>query len=544
MTNKEIGNKFQELAQLMEFHGENPFKIRTYQNVYATLRKLNEEVGSLSLEALKNIKGIGEAVAAKIRELEDTGEMRTLRKYEDQTPAGIREMLTIRGLGPKKIRTLYDQLEIESVGELRYAILENRLLELPGFGVKTQEDILAKLIYFQEAKGLFRLATFDVVAKRLEANLKSAIPGGQFVFTGDYRRRMPVLSGISFMCSPDDFEALREQADTLFNKWSESKGVLDALYDEIYPVKFIQTTLDIWITELVRTTGGSIWQHRSMPSGTWDSEDALFDAAGLPFLPPECRDLDESSALKFDPETIIDKQHIRGMIHLHTTFSDGINTLEEMAKAAADGGFEYLVVTDHSKSAVYANGLTIERLEEQWQAIDRWNNTNSLVVLKGIECDILVDGSMDYSDEVMAQFDVVIASVHAQLKMDEDRATQRFIRAIEHPSVHILGHPTGRLLLSRSGYPVNHAKLIDACAANQVSIELNANPFRLDLDWSFIPYARDKGVLISINPDAHNVRGYSDLDYGIMAARKGGLSHYECLNALPVEKFLSYIHQK
>ena len=215
-----------------------------------------------------------------------------------------------------------------------------------------------------------------------------------------------------------------------------------------------------------------------------------------------------------------------------------------MAKAAADGGFEYLVVTDHSKSAVYANGLTIERLEEQWQAIDRWNNTNSLVVLKGIECDILVDGSMDYSDEVMAQFDVVIASVHAQLKMDEDRATQRLIRAIEHPSVHILGHPTGRLLLSRSGYPVNHTKLIDACAANQVSIELNANPFRLDLDWSFIPYARDKGVLISINPDAHNVRGYSDLDYGIMAARKGGLSHYECLNALPVEKFLSYIHQK
>lgn len=299
-----------------------------------------------------------------------------------------------------------------------------------------------------------------------------------------------------------------------------------------------------WAGELVETTGGSIWRGRGVPAGNWDSEEAVFKAAKLPFLPPECRDLDEQSILKFDPDTLIKKQDIRGMIHLHTTFSDGINTLEEMAQAAADAGFEYLVVTDHSKSAVYANGLTVERLASQWQAIDRWNASNSLVILKGIECDILVDGSMDYSHDIMTQFDVVIASIHAQLKMDEEKATQRLIRAIEHPSVHILGHPTGRLLLSRSGYPVDHTKIIDACAANRVSIELNANPFRLDLDWTFLPYAREKGVRISINPDAHSIRGYSDLDYGIMAARKGGLNRSECLNALSGDEFLSYIRQK
>ena len=544
MTNKEIGSKFQELAQLMEFHGENPFKIRTYQNVYATLRKLNEEVGTLTEEQLQSIKGIGSAVAGKIRELEDHGEMRTLRKYQDMTPAGVQEMLTIRGLGPKKIRMLYDQLQIESVGELRYAILENRLLELPGFGVKTQEDILQKIQYFQEAKGQFRLATLDVVAERLLTRIKAIVPEWEGQPTGDFRRRMQVLSEIAFLVPTVQLKQIETWASELFTSYQQSNGELAGIFDEIYPVRFYGADDANWGSELAKTTGGHMWESFEMPAQPFQSEADVFNALQLPYIIPECRDLRIPDYSTFDPDALIRASDIKGMIHVHTTYSDGINSLDEMAAAAKSSGYEYLVITDHSKSAVYANGLTVDRLRNQWDAIDAWNRNHAFTILKGIECDILTDGSMDYDSDVLREFEVVIASIHAQLKMDEEKATNRLIRAIEHPNVHILGHLTGRLLLSRAGYPVNHQKVIDACASNQVSIELNANPFRLDIDWTWIPYACDKGVRIAINPDAHSVRGYEDITYGITAARKAGLKRSECLNVLGKQDFIDYIRSK
>jgi DNA polymerase (family 10) len=270
------------------------------------------------------------------------------------------------------------------------------------------------------------------------------------------------------------------------------------------------------------------------------TEEAIFEGAGLPVIAPELRE--QSWALDLAkggelPE-LIEETAIKGVVHAHSTYSDGLHTLREMAEYSKAQGFQYLGITDHSKSAFYANGLQVERLEAQWQEIDQLNvELAPFKIFKGIESDILNDGSLDYSEEVLAKFDFIIASVHSNLRMDETKATQRLITAIENPYTSMLGHPTGRLLLSREGYPIDHKAVIDACAAHDVAIELNANPYRLDLDWTWIPYALEKGVLISVNPDAHSTHGVHDIHFGIASARKGGLTAAQCVNALDVEGF-------
>ena len=275
-------------------------------------------------------------------------------------------------------------------------------------------------------------------------------------------------------------------------------------------------------------------------------EQAIFAKAKIDYIAPELREqawaLDLAKAQKLP--TLIEKEDIKGVIHTHTTYSDGLNTLEEMVDAAKELGYQYIGITDHSKSAFYANGLKPDRVLEQIQAINALNaKLNDFTILKGIESDILNDGSLDYEEDILKQFDFIIASVHSNLRMDEEKATNRIIKAVENPYTSILGHPTGRLLLSRQGYPIDHKKIIDACADNGVSIELNANPYRLDLDWSWIPYATEKGVLISINPDAHSTQGILDIHYGVLSARKGGLTKEQCLNTYSVSDFLKYLRQ-
>jgi len=270
----------------------------------------------------------------------------------------------------------------------------------------------------------------------------------------------------------------------------------------------------------------------------------VFDKAGLPFIEPELREtgaIIETAKLHRLPK-LVTVEDILGVVHAHTLYSDGVNTIAEMAHYAQERGYAYLTITDHSKSAFYANGLKEERLREQWKEIDAINAGlfSGFRIFKGIESDILSDGSLDYPDEVLREFDLVIASVHSNLKMDEARATERLIKAVENPFTTILGHPTGRLLLSREGYPIDHKKVIDACAANKVAIELNANPYRLDLDWTWIPYAVSKGVVVSINPDAHSCHGIDDIRYGVLAARKGGLEPTQCLNTMSAEAFWSF----
>ncbi|MGB3226726.1 MAG: PHP domain-containing protein [Saprospiraceae bacterium] len=538
MTNKEIAGLFHELASLMELYEENPFKIRTYENAYLALRKLDESLLSQTREEWSKIKGIGETILDKLEEIKSTGLFKALAEYRDRTPEGIRFMLQIKGLGPKKVKTIWNDLQIESVGELLYACYENRLIELKGFGLKLQADVIQSIEYFNSQKGLFLFSQLEQEAGLILELLKQLNPGTKIEITGALRRAAITLEEISIICD--------HNLITIPNEFVETKdGTF--IWKERFPVKiYYTTTVDFNYQQLFLTGGSSTFQALIQSGFTEkfaNSEIELFALNHVNYIPPECRDLDSFNDFNF--ANLITDEDIRGVVHNHSNYSDGIYSIEEMVKSCISLGYQYFVISDHSKSAFYANGMQIERLYLQWKEIDNLNEKyKPFRIFKSIESDILSDGSLDYPDEILSQFDFVIASIHSNLKMDEAKAMHRLIQAIENPYTVILGHPTGRLLLSRKGYPVDYKRLIDACVANHVAMEINANPLRLDMDWTWIPYAMEKNLMISINPDAHNLKGIQDIKYGVKAGRKGGLMKNNCLNAKQIAEFESWIHSK
>ena len=546
MTNRDIARTFRDLAEIMELYDENPFKIKSYQNAYISLRKMEEPLADLSAAELAAIQGVGKAISEKINELITTGRLSLLEQYREKTPAGILELLTVPGLGPKKLRVLWTSLGIESIGELQYAINENRLLELKGFGKKTQADLAEKLVFFQKSRHQFLYAVLEPEALRLDEAFRQLLPEEiPISFVGAFRRRHPLQEEISWLIG--DYRALPLLlASALFTVLEEQEDRLSGLSPEGYPLTIFFCDEATFGSKLFRYTGSDeflkafVANNPGLDFRNQQHEDAVFALAGVPFMVPELRENASSLTMSY-PDSLIVEANIRGVIHCHTTDSDGLHSLTDMASYARSLGYEYIGITDHSRSAFYANGLSEDRVIAQWAAIDALNaQYNDFRILKGIECDILSDGRLDYNDDLLSGFDFVIASVHANLRMDIDKANRRLIGAIENPYTTILGHPTGRILLSRQGYPIDHLKIIDACAANGVSIELNANPYRLDIDWSWIPYAREKGVTICINPDAHSKEGIKDIRYGVMAARKGGLSAADCLNTRTCEEFLRF----
>ncbi len=539
MTNLEIASHFSELASLMELHRENPFKIRTYQNVNTTLKKMSTEVADMSAAELAAIKGFGAAVQDKIRQLNETGEMSTLKKYQDMTPPGIRELVKVRGLGPKKIRVLWKDLGVESIGELLYAINENRLIELNGFGLKTQSSIKEKLEYFNRQRHKYRYASLEPVAMEFWELIK-ALTDVKVKWSGALRRRAQVIDKIELVVEHGFDNSILNNHE-IINVTSNSAFLIDGMYRENYSFEIHIAPESLYYSFLAKMTGSDTYSARLKDIDSADSEEEVFLKSGLTFWPPELRE-EIHFDQKFDSSELIKEQDIKGVIHAHSTYSDGFDSLKALALHCKKQGFTYLGITDHSQSAVYAQGLSIESLEKQWDEINQLNQAISdFQILKGIESDILNDGSLDYPPEVLSSFDFIIASIHSVLNMDIERATSRVIKAIENPYTSIIGHPTGRLLLARPGYPLDFEKIIDACAANDVSIELNANPYRLDMDWSHIPMAVEKGVMISINPDAHSMRGVEHIKYGVLAARKGGLYRSQCLNTLEVDQFLKQL---
>ncbi len=546
MTNKEIANAFQDLAKIMELHKENKFKIRSYSSAYITLRKLGTPLTEMSDGEINELKGIGKAISGKIRELLDNGTMATYQKYADKTPPGVMEMLKIKGFGPKKVEVIWQEMEIETIGELLYACVENRLIEAKGFGQKTQEDLRQKLEYYLKSKDSFHFASLETEANELVANLKAQFPSAQIALTGAIRRLSPILNNIEILIASD------ESISSIFNEeklilQNEEKGVFQAKTEQGTPVTLYHCAGNEFGSKLFWFSGNKPFIDAFLeqsPIKTFKgiaTEAEIFKAASLPYIVPELRE--ESTILDIakagNLPTLIEEKDIRGVIHSHTTYSDGLNTVKEMAEYSQSLGYQYIGITDHSKSAFYANGLKPERLYQQWAEIDQLNQSfgDDFKILKGIESDILSSGALDYEEDILKQFDFIIASVHSNLKMDKEKATNRLLKAIENPYTTMLGHPTGRLLLSRKGYPIDHPKVIDACAANGVYIELNAHPYRLDLDWTWIPYALEKGVKISINPDAHSTKGIHDIHYGTLAARKGMLTKEMCLNALDLGDF-------
>ncbi|MEL6391200.1 MAG: PHP domain-containing protein [Bacteroidota bacterium] len=550
MTNREIANAFRELGQLMELHKDNPFKIRSYSNAYLKLRKMEEPLAGMSEAEIGQLDGIGKAMTTKIGEMLSSGQMATLEKWREKTPVGVRQMLQIGGFGPKKIRAIWQGLGVETIGELSYAINENRLVELKGFGAKTQEELRGKLDFFQRSQGQFYYRDLVSPAGELLEFLSNAWGGDiRSELVGEMRRACPTPSSIDILttASQADFDKLDSGEESMF-RFIETDGqaIIKASFDDI-PCTFHLCTADNWGSKQFRHSGSESFvqtfagrfptlDFRNLPD-----EQAIFDRANIPFLPPELREQEWGLDLAIAgtlPE-LIESKDIKGVVHAHSTYSDGIHSLKQMAEAARHKGYEYMLITDHSQAAFYANGLKPDRVLEQWQEIDELNEEMApFKILKGIESDILNDGSLDYDDDMLAGFDCVIASVHSNLRMDKEKATQRLLTAIRNPHTHILGHPTGRLLLSRAGYPIDHEAVIKACAEEGVAIELNANPARLDLDWTWIPFARECGVLISINPDAHAMGGIDDILYGVLAARKGGLTADGCLNARGLKDFM------
>ncbi|MEM9821018.1 MAG: PHP domain-containing protein [Bacteroidota bacterium] len=552
MSNKEIANTFQDLAKIMELHDENPFKIRSYQNAYLQLRKLQTPIFEMSDAEITGIKGVGKTIAGKIRELEENGELSTYAKYREKTPEGVRDLLTVKGFGPKKIRVLWKELGVESVGELLYACNENRLIELKGFGHKTQEDLRKKLEYFQQSRNKFHYASLEPVADTLEQWLTKKLPNATVIRVGDLARLCPVVASVDFLIANDSpLDSIFDGKELLLVEHQE--GRYRATTAKEVPVHLYYCSKNELGSKQFRYSSSTEFIDAFLAAAKakdfkgLETEQAVFDKAGLPYILPELREnaaIIELAQNGQVPAQPITEKDIKGVIHAHSTYSDGIHTLEEMAAAAHQMGYQYLGMTDHSKSAFYANGLKPDRVLEQFAEIDALNQQYSdFRIFKGIESDILNDGSLDYEEDLLKQFDFIIASVHSNLKMEEQKATHRLIKAIENPYTTILGHPTGRLLLSRKGYPIDHKKVIDACAANGVVIELNANPYRLDLDWSWIPYALEKNVDISVNPDAHSTGGIRDIHFGVLAARKGRLTAKACFNALSVEDFARRLHK-
>ncbi|CAH0999879.1 DNA polymerase/3'-5' exonuclease PolX [Neolewinella maritima] len=547
MTNPEIARHFRELAKLMELYGDNPFKIRSYTNAYNKLRKDERDLSGMSEAQLQQLEGVGKAIAGKIHELATTGRMETLETWRAQTPEGIREMLHISGFGPKKVKAVWDGLGVTTVGQLLYAINENRLVELKGFGLKTQESLRQKLEFLQRSRGQFHYRTLERVADALLLQLRTAFPDEHFETTGAYRRACPTLSTVSVLTTLAPALApriagleIREQTD------EKTMGSVDD-----YPVTLHHCTAENFGSKQFRHTGSPeflrafIDRFPNRDFTDLPDEHEVWARAQVPSIPPELRESDWVLELALTGELpqLIEESDIRGVIHTHSTYSDGIHSVRDMALAARERDYEYLVMSDHSRAAFYANGLDEARVREQWAEIDALNaELAPFRIFKSIECDILSDGRLDYTDELLAGFDLVIASVHSTLSMDEARATERLLNAISNPFTTILGHPTGRLLLSREGYPIDHRRVIDACAEHGVAIELNANPYRLDLDWTWIPYARERGVLVAIDPDAHSTAGIDDIRYGVLAARKGGLTAADCLSARSLTEFSKHLN--
>lgn len=550
MDNSAIADNFDLLAKLMDIHGENSFKSKTYAVAAFNIEKLPMQLKDTPREKLFSIKGIGDSVGRKVIELLDTGKMEALSTLISNTPPGVIEMLNIKGIGPKKIHTIWKEMEIESLGELLYACNENRLTLFKGFGEKTQANVQEAIEFYFLNQGHFLYAQLEEIFPQVENYLKKLFGTNKVAVTGAYRRQSLTIEELEFVVTGTNEaikpkfitaqppELLEENENNLLYKLKN--GLKLRLYtgqEDIVEKQFL-TTGNKEFTEAFQKTfpGISLSGHAT--------EESIFESAKIPFILPCLREDDaiiEKAKKKQLPE-LIQTADIRSIIHSHSNWSDGSNTIEEMAQECIKRGYEYLVISDHSQTAFYANGLKEDRILEQHRYVDELNiKLAPFKIFKSIESDILNDGSLDYPEAVLKSFDLVIASVHSNLKMNEEKATARVLKAVENPYTTILGHMTGRLLLSRNGYPLDHKKIIDACAANHVVIELNAHPRRLDIDWKWIGYALEKGVLISIDPDAHYLEGFDDVKFGVLAAQKAGLPRACNLSSFTLKEFETWL---
>ena len=551
MDNYAIADNFSLLAKLIDIHGDNSFKAKSYASAAFTIEKLPVQLSTLQANKISDLRGIGASIATKIVEQLTTSRLSELDSYIIKTPVGLFEMLKIKGLGPKKIATVWKELEIENIGELLYACNENRLLLYKGFGEKNQRSIKTSIEFYLNNQGHYLFSQIEEFATAFTIRLETEL-SYTFLPTGDFRRHAEVIHKLEWITDIDQPTLVTWLSENEYTI-QEKEGLLEAKGTENVTMHFFLVTASNMYNKLFETTGSVDFMHAWQQTFTYPGnaeikkEEDIFSEKQVAFIPPFLREqaaiIDRAKENNI-PE-VVEVSNIKGIIHTHSNWSDGSNTIEEMARGAMEKGYEYLVISDHSKSAFYANGLYPDRIYAQHQLIRELNEELApFKIFKSIESDILNDGSLDYDENVLSTFDLVIASIHSNLKMSGEKAMLRLLAAIENPYTTILGHMTGRLLLSRNGYPVNYKSIIDACVKHNVVIELNANPRRLDMDWRYINEAISCGALISINPDAHQIGAFNDIRFGVLAAQKGGLTKLDNLSCFSLTQFEAFLKKQ
>ncbi|MEX2580507.1 MAG: DNA polymerase/3'-5' exonuclease PolX [Verrucomicrobiales bacterium] len=577
MTTREtLADTLEEIALLLELKGENPFKIRAYRTGAETVRQFCGDIVALAeTNELEGIKGLGDALRQKLHELASTGNLAYHRDLRAEFPESLFELFRIQGLGPRKIKAVHESLGVDSVAGLKEACESGTLAALSGFGEKTAAKILEAIAFRESNADRFRLGDVAEPVGLILESLRSHPECLRAEAAGSYRRAKETVHDLDFLVATKQPEAVIEHF--VGEEWVDRVIAKGATKASIYLANGLQCDLravgnDEFACALVYFTGSKehniVLRARAIEEGytlneyrlapregsdreappVFEDEGELYRFLGLEFIPPEIRENtgEIESAAEGDLPRLIELENLRGTFHNHTTASDGKNTLEEMAAAAVELGLRYLGIADHSKSSFQANGLDERRLREQIAGIAELNRRfrdegTDFRLFAGSEVDILKDGSLDFDDELLGELDYVVASVHNSMSLPEAKMTERIIRAVSHPGVTMLGHPTGRLLLEREPYAVDMPAVIDACAETGTIIELNCNPYRLDMDWRWWKLATQKGVKCSVNPDAHRTGQLDFLWFGVRLARKGWLTREDVINTLDLEGIESFL---
>jgi DNA polymerase (family X) len=569
---KAVAAMLEEIGILLEMKGESVFRSLAYIKGARALRAQPGELDEIIRDTdLKGIRGIGDSIRQRILEIYETGRCAYYEEISRSMPPGIVQLLRVPSLGPKKAKVLFETLKIGSIGELEYACNENRLIDLPGFGARTQQKILENIAFLQKHAEQYLYSFASSEAQRLYAPLKKSRKVNRIEVGGSIRRKKEVIRDIDIVASSEDpagviafftklpvVEHIVAAGETKASVTLASGIAADlrVVSEEQFPyaLQYFTGNQDhnVRLRGIAKKMGLKLNEYglfriddNSLVKCAEEAD--IYRALGLAYVPPELReDMGEVEAGQQGTlPALIEERDILGTFHMHTRYSDGKDEIMEIAQAAKRHGYSYVGITDHSQVAAYAGGMKVSDLFAQQEDINRINDqTKGFRVFKGAEVDILPDGSLDYPDEILDMLDFTVCSVHSKFNMTEEEATKRIIKAMENPHMTILGHPTGRLLLGRSGYPLNMKKVIDAASRLNVAIELNAHPQRLDIDWREMKYAKSRAVKIAISPDAHNLSGFDDMAYGIGIARKGWLEKGDVLNSLSADEVAEFFRSR
>lgn len=553
MDNDQIVDALELLVKLWDLHGVNEFKSKNLAFAARGLDKFPGLISSLSEDQLLAIPGVGKVVVKIVQDVASFGTCSDLEQIIEQTPPGLLTLLKIKGLGPKKVRTIWQELQITEIDDLLAACEDGRLANLKGFGGAVVESVTLNIRFIKSNSSKLRINKAQDLADEIAHSLSTYFH--KVTIAGELRRHCEVINSLVFLVETDDLfgaSGLLQSVEVFEEDIKESSPFTWRGFAKghLIPIEIHFASASEFVTKLYALSAApdhlaQVQFYERFDGKELSNESQIYTAMQLPYIVPEMREgLQEFDwYAKHGEKALIQYADLQGCLHNHSTYSDGKNTLSEMADACRALGLRYFGIADHSKYAAYAGGLKEEDVIRQHEEIDQLNEQwTDFQILKGIEADILPDGNLDYDASVLASFDYVVASVHAGLTMDLEKAMPRVLKAIENPYTSILGHPTGRLLLARPGFPLQMSKILDACKANGVSIELNASPYRLDLDWRYIYEAMDKGLFVSINPDAHAIAGLQDMEWGVKVGRKGGLLKELTLNALSladIKKFFA-----